>query len=235
MVDSSSGDKGKDKSRNWLRNPLIGPLIGAAAALLAAVIATQAAGVDIVSGSAPSARATITITPSARPTVTVTKTAGAVPTNPGPVTLPGCRIIQGCKGYNLIVRQAGPDTDGGTGINIATGAVEVGSAGDFEYEKSQAGTPEIVQYGPDKAYSVDVTPQQANHQGCLALTSSDPDNSPIVGFHQGLAFCLAVHGQAVALLMETRPRVRTMFFTSESCTGLTRKPDAIASVNLRDS
>jgi hypothetical protein len=204
VADSSSGDEAGSKSRRWLRHPLVIALIGAAAAILAAEIAAQAGGIDIVSGTAPSARATVTIKPSIRPTATVTVTAGPVPTNPGPVTLPGCPVSQGCKGYNLIVRPE-PGSGGATGITFATGAVGVGSAGDLEYEKSQDGTPEIVPYGGGKAYSVDVTTQQANQQGCVALTTSDPDSNPIVGFHQGLTFCVAINGQGVALVMETRP------------------------------
>jgi hypothetical protein len=52
--------------------------------------------------------------------------------------------------------------------------------------------------------TADVTPQQANHQGCVALTTSDPDSNPIVGFHKGLTFCVSISDQG-ALVMETRP------------------------------
>jgi hypothetical protein len=200
VVDSSSGEEAESKSRRWLSHPLVIALIGAAAAILAAEIAAHAGGIDIVSGSAPSARTTVTITPSPKPTVTATVTASPVSTNPGPVTLPGCAISQGCKGYNLVVRP-----NRATGIDFATGSVLVGGAGNLEYEQSQDGTSEIVPYGPGKAYSVDVTPQQANQQGCVALTTSDPDSNPIVGFHEGLTFCVSIAGQGVALVMETRP------------------------------
>ena len=204
MADSSSGDKSGSKSRRRLSHPLVTASIGAAAAILAAEIAAHAGGINIVSGSAPSARTTVTITPTPIPTATVTVTASPAATNPGPVTLPGCPVSQGCKGYNLVVRLE-PGSGGGTGITFATGSVEVGGAGDLQYQNSQDGTPEIVSYGPGQAYSVDVTPQQANHQGCVALTTSDPDSNPIVGFHRGLTFCVSVNGQGVALVMETRP------------------------------
>jgi hypothetical protein len=78
VADSSSGDETGSKSRRWLSHPLVIALIGAAAAILAAEIAAHAGGIDIVSGSAPSARTTVTITPSPRPTVTVTVTASPV-------------------------------------------------------------------------------------------------------------------------------------------------------------
>jgi hypothetical protein len=201
VADSSSGDKARSKSRRWLSHPLVTALVGAAAVILAAVIAARAGGIDIVAGSAPSARATVTITPSPRPAVTVTVTAGAVPTNPGPVTLPGCSVSQRCKGYNLVVR---PDPNSITGITFATGSVAVNNTGDLDYQMSQDGTPEIVSDTSNVAYSVDVTPPQANRQGCVALTTSDPDANPIVGFHKGLTFCVSI-GQDVALVMETRP------------------------------
>ena len=203
MADSSPGDEPGRKPRERPGHPLVIALIGAVAAILAAEVAAHAGGINIISGSAPPARTTVTITPSAQPAETVTVTASPASTNPGPVALADCHVSEGCKGYNLVVR---PDVGGsGTGITFATGSVEVGSAGDLEYEMSQDGTPEIVPYGPSKAYSVDVTTQQANEQGCIALTTSDPDNNPIEGFHQGLTFCVSIAGQGVALVAETRP------------------------------
>ncbi len=50
--------------------------------------------------------------------------------------------------------------------------------------------------------------QQANKQGCQALTTSDAATSPIRDFHKGLSFCVAINATVIgglALVEETKP------------------------------
>lgn len=208
MADEPSGDKADSesdrKSRSWLRDHLIVAAVSSVGAIVVAIIGARAAGVDVFVGSPASGRTTVTITPvPERPTATVTVTAGPAPTNPGPVSLPGCAVSQGCKAFNLVVRDPGAGT-AGTSITIATGVVQVGGSSDLLYQDDN-GTPELFADGYGAAASVNVSSQQANEQGCKALTNSDPDPNPIVGFRKGLQFCVAVLNEGVALMTETRP------------------------------
>lgn len=204
MANRSQGDQAKTSEARgkrwdaWLI-AIVAALIGAAATIVAGLLSNSNATIDVFTGSSP-AHAKVTITPSQHPRPTVTVTAAPAPTQPGPVTLPGCPASQGCKGYNLVARP-------GVGITFATGAVMPNTAGDMDYQRSGDGALEIVPYGGSAVYSTDVTPQQANHQGCEALTTSDATTDPIRGFHQGLTFCVAINTTTggIALLKETRP------------------------------
>jgi hypothetical protein len=203
---TDSSPEGRTESRNARRTrrdawliAVVAALIGAAATLIVGLISNSRATIDVITGSSP-APAKVTITPSAAPRATVTVTASPVPTQPGPVTLPGCLVSQGCQGYNLVVRP-------GDGITFATGAVTPNSAGDMDYQRTGDGALEIAPYGIAATYSTDVTARQANKQGCQALTTSDAATSPIRGFHKGMSFCVAVNATVtggLALVEETK-------------------------------
>ena len=226
MADPAPGgaDEGRKKKRSITRLKGLGGVLvgqsGAVATLIVALISNPSGTVDVITGSSP-APATTTITPSQAPRHTITVTASPVATNPGPVSLPDCPASQGCKAYNLVVR---PDPGDSTGITFATGAVTLGELGDLSYEKTPDGTLEIVAASTPGVYSTDVTPQQANHQGCEALTTSDADPNPITGFHQGLAFCVAINTSdgGIALCGRRGRSGRAGCSTSASCTGRTR-------------
>jgi hypothetical protein len=194
VTDSSPGGKAegreaRSKRRDAWLIPLIAAVVGAAAAFGFGLIRSPSGTIDVISGSSP-APATTTITPSQGPRQTVTVTASPVPTQPGPVTLPGCPASQGCKGYNLVVRP-------GDAITFATGAVTPNSAGDVVCQRAGDGALQITPYGPATTYSTDVTPQQANKQGCQALTTSDATTSPISAFPVGLTFCVAINATVI--------------------------------------
>jgi hypothetical protein len=191
---------------------VVAALIGAAATLIVGLISNSKATIDVITGSSP-APAKVTITPSAAPRATVTVTASPVPTRPGPVTLPGCPASQGCKGYNLVVRP-------NEGITFATGALVPNTQGDLNYQRSEDGALEITSLNGDSFYSIDVARSQASKQGCQALTNSDVDTHPIMGFHKGLAFCVAIRvtpGGGLALVEQTRPLGSggTLYLTEE--------------------
>ena len=193
----------RKKKRKWMI-PLVTAFIGAAGAIVAALASNPSATIDVITGSAPAAKATVRITPSAVPAATVTITAGPVPTDPGQITFPGCPSSQGCKAFNLVAQLGSNGAN--TGLDFSTGSVKLDGGGDLVYGDSQNGTRELTGYG-DSAYSIGVTARQANRLGCEALTTSDPDSNPITGFHMGLTFCVATgfNEQGIALVTETQP------------------------------
>ena len=190
-------DEGSSGSGGW--KGLVGAVVGAVAIVVAALIAKGTGALDIA--VSPDSTPTVTITPKAAPTVTVT--ASPVPNAPGPVTLPGCPVSQGCKAWNLVARLS-PDNFP-TGITFDTGSVMLDNDGDMQYDKSSDGTAELI--GDDAAaYSTAVSAQNPGKTTCQNSTTSDPDPDPIADLHKGLFFCVATgSGPGIALVEETEP------------------------------
>jgi hypothetical protein len=190
---------GGTKLREWLI-PVITALIGVAGTIGVGFIRSSSETVDVITGSSPApATKTVSARPAPAPaTVTITVSPSPVSTDPGPVTLPDCPVSQGCQAFNLVVHPSisGTEVDLGTGV--------VGDSGDFEYRQLPDGATEIEGNGDD--LGAGVTPQQANMQGCGAITKSNPTGA-ILGLHKGLFFCVAtfVSGSGVSLVEQTRP------------------------------
>ena len=184
--------KKRNRDRSWW--PIIAAaIIGAIATIVAGLIANGAGALRISVSSA--ATPTVTVTPPPAATVTVTASNGS-----GGVGSASCLSGQNCKVTNLTVPlQSG----GSTAINLEQGQVQLNNVGDLNFQAASDGTPELTGYFA-KAYSLDVTAQNAGKQQCQNATNTAPDASPITDFHTGLLVCASV-GNGIALIRQTQP------------------------------
>jgi hypothetical protein len=187
--------KKRRKDRSWW--PIIAAaIIGAIATIFAGLIANGAGALHI--SVAPAPTPTVTITPSSAPTATVTVSSSAsAKANPA-----NCLPGQNCMVQNLHVPLRPPG--GFAAINFAGGQVLINIAGqDMRFFTAPDGVPELTGDFA-RAYSTDITAQNASRQQCQNAVNSAPDADPITNFHTGLLFCVGTT-YGVALVKQTKP------------------------------
>jgi hypothetical protein len=174
-------------------------VIGAAATITAAIIGHAQGQKEATPGP--------TVTVTASPTVTVTETASADGSSGSNATQSNiCTAASGC----VIRSMAVPLADSGAVIDLATAHITLASfcCHDLIYQTSSDGKPELKADGggPVSNISLAVTAANKSLQQCTKATNQEPDSNPIVDFHKGLLFCVALGDSGeMALLEETSP------------------------------
>jgi hypothetical protein len=191
--------KKRDKDQSWW--PIIAAaIIGALATIFAALVANGAGALHISVASTPTPTVTITPSPAPAVTVTVSSSASSASSASGGAGPTECLPGQNCKVWNLAVPM---ESGTATGINFDQGQVVLRSEGDMSFQAASDGIPELIGYYA-RAYSMDVTVQNASRQQCQNAVTSAPDANPITNFHTGLLFCVNTTS-GIALVRQTRP------------------------------